>query len=73
MSENPTTKLINTESQALLEKQICKNITDLGFAVYAIPAAVQSYHGLVHLQKLLSEYFDNTRLLATTIKENVSI
>lgn len=55
---------VTKESQELLEKDIRQQITNLGFALYKLPAAVQSYHAITHIHKVLVEYFDNTRLLA---------
>lgn len=64
---------ITPESQEVLEKDIRKNMTDLGFALYKVPDAVVSYHHVINLHKKLVEYFDNTRLLQTIVKENLSI
>lgn len=63
---------INNDSQYLLEKEILQEMAKLGFALYAIPDSVP-YHKLVAIQKKLNEYFDNTRLLQTQIKGNVTI
>lgn len=55
---------ITKESQELLEKDIRQQITNLGFALYKLPQAVQAYHAITHIHKVLVEYFNNTRLLA---------
>lgn len=59
-----TEEAVTKEAQEDLEKTIRKNVTDLGFALYKVPVVIQSYLALIHIQKQLIEYFDNTRLLA---------
>lgn len=59
---------ITKESQELLERDIRQQISNLGFALYANPSAVAQYHQIIHIHKVLVEYFDNARLLANKPK-----
>lgn len=64
---------ISNESQQQLETEILIELSKLGASLYIQETCGREYHQVTQIQKKLNEYFDNTRLLQTTIKGNASL
>lgn len=71
--ENQLELFITPESQEKLEQrlrsELCNLIVEKGYHSMTESATAT----LIHLQKLLIEYFDNTRLLQNKPKEKVEL